>query len=28
MIANGTVTGTFAGSTTWNPSTGSAGLIG
>jgi hypothetical protein len=28
MIAKGSVTGTYAGSTTWNPSSGSAGLIG
>jgi hypothetical protein len=28
MIANGTVKGTYAGNATWNPSTGSAGLVG
>jgi hypothetical protein len=28
MIAKGTVTATYAGNTTWNPSSGSAGLVG
>jgi hypothetical protein len=28
MIANGTVTATYAGNATWNPASGSAGLVG